>query len=107
MEKRTDMNAPLQDPWKHVVESAKRPAVVGGEETAPYGFATKVASQWIAQRQRQFQWLWRERLALKVAAFSCAVALGSFVLTDRPTQQASPLFAVPDIEIPLTQTPSE
>lgn len=78
----------------------------GGDEQAPFGFSTRVVSEWLARRREQAALMW-QRWSFRAAAFSMVLALGA-VLAGLPVDRASargggeaPILPYPGLDVPL------
>ena len=95
----SDSNLP--DSWEKLAAArrgslAMRPSAL--DETAPFGFAQRIASRAMAlQRHRQLAWWTRWSLR---AAGAATVAAALVALARTPEHASSPLLAAPALEIP-------
>ncbi|MEZ5302489.1 MAG: hypothetical protein R3F11_17915 [Verrucomicrobiales bacterium] len=93
--------------WRKVASAAVKagaadPAVA--DDSAPFGFATRTAAGWKAQRRAEALSMWR-RWSLCGAACSVAL-LGIAVLvakpsSSKPADQPPAVFSAPDVEVPV------
>ena len=91
----------LPESWEKLV-AARRAALAAAppaqDDTAPYGFAQRVASYALAlQRHRQLAWWTRWSLR---AAGAASVAAALVALARAPESASAPLVAAPALEIP-------
>ncbi len=72
-----------------------------GDEEAPFGFSTRVVSQWLAARREQAMILW-QRWSVRAAV--CSVVLAAVVVfasrRDSVADDAL-LFSVPTFDVPV------
>ena len=94
-------NSNLPDTWEKLA-AARRAALTtvppSADDTAPFGFAQRIASRAMAlQRHRQLAWWTRWSLR---AAGAAAVAAGLVALARAPESGSTALLAAPALEIP-------
>jgi hypothetical protein len=91
----------LNDTWEKIAQAARQPQD-DGDTGAPFGFSTRVISQWAQQRRQQALAIWH-RWAWQGAAFSvllmlAAVAYG--VTQPKSNSGDEVLFSVPTLNLP-------
>ena len=91
----------LPESWEKLV-AARRAALAAAppaqDDTAPFGFAQRIASCALAlQRHRQLAWWTRWSLR---AAGAASVAAALVALARAPESVSAPLLGVPSLEIP-------
>jgi len=96
---KSDSNLP--DSWDKLV-AARRAALAAAprtnDESAPFGFAQRIASRALSlQRHRQLSWWTRWSLR---AAGASAVAAAMVALARAPETGSGPLMVAPALEIP-------
>ncbi len=74
-------------PWARLTAAARRTAPAG-DESAPYGFATRVAALALAQSRRAESFV--ERFALRAVGLAALLAIASVVLNYRPASVSTP-----------------
>jgi hypothetical protein len=100
-----NLHHPSRQPWPSLVAAARRaPAAAAADESAPYGFATRVAALALAA-ERPLPALFSRRLWLRALGASCLIAVAAVVLNlsaittalaDEPEPVAAPAAAVDD-----------
>jgi hypothetical protein len=92
-------------PWNEFATAVRRELSLPPpeNEAAPFGFATRVVSQWVADRREQTALLW-QRWSFRAAVFSVIIALFA-VLAARPSREAGgvegAILPFPGLEVPL------
>ena len=95
--------------WPRIAEAARHSqSGEAGDEAAPYGFATRVASRWRELREDTIFRAW-QRWSLRTACGTTAlfVAVAMFHLRSAPVASADEiLLPIPAVEIPAPGTAS-
>ena len=81
------MNSPLPE-WSRLVAAARRAPRDTRDESAPYGFATRVAAQAMAGRGHFLDASLLSRYGLRALGISCVLAVACAAATLRPVMTA-------------------
>ncbi len=101
-------NDPEVRPWMDVVDAARRERSLAPreKEAAPFGFATRIASDWMARCRDENALRW-QRWSFRAAAFSVVLAVFA-VLAARPFRDLrskdGAILPYPGLEVPLPLT---
>jgi hypothetical protein len=87
--------------WDEIAAQARlhRPQPTDDELTAPYGFATRLVSQWQASREAQAQLSLWQRLAWRGVALTGVCCLAAF-LTMPPMTEHRVIVPLPTVGMP-------
>ena len=88
--------------WSRLVSAARRAPSDSRDEAAPYGFATRVATQAMAARTPWLDASLLSRYGLRALGVSCALAVACVAATFKPV-----MTAIEDEASALNETPVE
>jgi len=100
-------NDPSTESWQRLARSvrAERAQAPGADESAPFGFATRVAALAAEKRREQLVAAWG-RWSLRGAFCSLFVA-GAAIFWLHSPPPAEAMFEVPDLKIPVPAAVAE